>query len=171
VSSIPHVERPPAGLRDAVASILASFRARWADYEGLGADLRYRDDPACVVPREKFAEAARRLRDEAGFDVLMDHTAVDYPDRPERFTVVAVLENLATNERLLLKTRVAEDVPCPSLAGLWEAANWSERETYDMFGIPFEGHPDLTRIYMPQDYEGWPGRRDFPTEGHIRFQD
>jgi NADH-quinone oxidoreductase subunit C len=171
VSSIPHVERPPAGLRKEVADILASVGARFADYSGLGADLRYRDDPACVVPRERFADVARRLRDEAGFDCLMDHTAVDYPDRAERFTVVAVLENLSTRERLLLKTRVAEGVPVPTLAHLWRAADWSERETYDMFGIPFEGHPDLTRIYMPQDYEGWPGRRDFPTEGHIRFQD
>jgi NADH-quinone oxidoreductase subunit C len=171
VSSIPHAEAPPAGLRAEIVSVLSSFGATWADYATLGADLRYRDDPACLVPVESFADAIRRLRDEAGFDLLLDHTAVDYPDRRPRFTVVAVLENLATHERLLVKTRVEEDQPVPTLAHLFAAANWSERETYDMFGIPFAGHPDLTRIYMPQDYEGWPGRRDFPTEGHLRFQD
>ena len=171
MSSIPHVDAPPQGLRPEVASILGAFGARWADYRGLGADLRYRDDPACLVPVESFAEAIARLKTEAGFDLLLDHTAVDYPDRPERFTVVAVLESLTTHERLLVKARVAEDRPVPTLTHLYASANWAERETYDMFGIPFAGHPDLTRIYMPQDYEGWPERRDFPTEGHLRFQD
>jgi NADH-quinone oxidoreductase subunit C len=171
VSSIPHGEAPPPGLPPSVTRALAAFGPRWADYSSLGADLRYRDDPACLVPVESFAQAIERLKVDAGFDLLVDHTAVDYPDRPERFTVVAVLENLSTHDRLLVKTHVAEDRPVPTLSHLYAAANWSERETYDMFGIPFAGHPDLTRIYMPQDYEGWPERRDFPTEGHLRFQD
>ena len=112
----------------------------------------------------------------SGFDVSDEGTdsdsAVDYPDRtPERFTVVCVLMNMATQERLIVKTRVAEGQPVASLTGMWQAANWAERETYDMFGIPFEGHPDMTRIYMPEDYDGYPMRRDFPLQGHLRFQD
>jgi NADH-quinone oxidoreductase subunit C len=158
-------------VRPEVVAILASFGATWCDYSECGAKPPYRDDPAALVPRESFAKAIGRLKDEAGFDFLVDHTAVDYPDRPERFTVVAVLLNLSTMERILVKTRAAEDVPVPTLAHLYQAADWAERETYDMFGIPFEGHPDLTRIYMPQDYDGWPERRDFPCEGHLRFQD
>ena len=64
-----------------------------------------------------------------------------------------------------------EGASIASLTPLWEAANWAERETYDMFGIDFSGHPDLTRIYMPHDYDGWPMRRDFPLQGHLRFRD
>jgi NADH-quinone oxidoreductase subunit C len=154
-----------------VASLLASFGAQWADYSGCGAKPEYRATPAALLPRASWADAIGILRREHGFDFLVDHTAVDYPDRTPRFTVVAVLENLSTHDRLVVKTRVAEGEAVPTLAHLYRSADWAERETFDMFGIPFEGHPDLTRIYMPPDYEGFPMRKDFPMEGHLRFRD
>jgi NADH-quinone oxidoreductase subunit C len=139
---------------------------RWSEHPVFGGW------PGCLVPRERWADAVAALRDGAGFDVLVDQTAVDYPDRrPERFTVLALVMNLETQDRLMMRTRVAEGQSVPTLTHLWKFADWAERETYDMFGIPFEGHPDLTRIYMPQDFDGWPLRRDFPLQGHNRFRD
>jgi NADH/F420H2 dehydrogenase subunit C len=161
----------PAGVRASVAATLASFGAEWADYSQTGAEPRYRDTPAARIPLAAWADAIGRLKAEHGYDLLLDHTAVDYPDRVPRFTLVAVLESLGTLERLLVKAHVGVDEAAPTLTHLWKSADWAERETYDMFGIPFEGHPDLTRIYMPQDYEGWPMRRDFPLEGHLKFRD
>jgi len=171
VSSIRYADTPPAALKPSVAAYLASVGGRFADPSGSGAEPRFRETPSALVPLARWAEIVGTLKREHGFDLLVDHTAVDYPDRSPRFTVVAVLENLATNDRLILKTRVAEGEPCATLAHLFRAADWAERETYDMFGIRFEGHPDLTRIYMPQDYEGWPMRKDFPMEGHLQFRD
>jgi NADH/F420H2 dehydrogenase subunit C len=171
VSSIAYTNTPPASVRPEVAQALAACGALWCDYSGCGAEARFRATPAALLPASSWHAAFAALRRDHGFDFLVDHTAVDYPDRDPRFTVVAVLESTTTGDRLLLKARVAENVAFPTLSDLFASANWAERETYDMFGIPFEGHPDLTRIYMPQDYEGWPLRKDFPMEGHLKFRD
>ena len=171
MSTIQYTATPPAAVRASIASYLASRGATWCDYASCGAAPKYRDTPAALVAKEGWAETVGTLAREHGFDFLVDHTAVDYPDRKPRFTVVAVLESHATHEVLVLKTRVDEGEPVPTLAGIYRSADWAERETYDMFGIPFEGHPDLTRIYMPEDFDGWPMRRDFPLEGHLRFRD
>jgi len=161
-SCIPYVAQAPASLPEAAQRALAPFDVLYSEHHG---------DLGALVPRERFLDAAKALKEQAGYDWFVDHTAVDYPARTPRFTVVAILQRMATQDRLILKTRVAEGESVPSLVPLWEAANWAERETYDMFGIPFEGHPNLTRVYMPQDYEGWPMRRDFPLAGHLRFRD
>jgi NADH-quinone oxidoreductase subunit C len=161
-SSITYLAEPPGGMPGAVLAALRPFQAQWSEHHGCHAVLVGHDD---------FFPAAKALKEEAGFDFFVDHTAVDYPGREPRFTVVAVLLNMQTQLRLILKTRTAEGEPVASLTPLWEAANWAERETYDMFGIEFAGHPDLTRIYMPQNYEGFPLRRDFPLQGHLRFRD
>lgn len=171
MSSIQYRTEAPPTVRTAVAYALSALGAAWCDYAGCGADARFRATPAALLDKARWVEAFATLRREHGFSLLLDHSAVDYPDRAPRFTVVAVVENPDTREVLLLKTRVAEGEACPSLTSLWRSADWAERETYDMFGIPFEGHPDLTRIYMPQDYEGWPLRKDFPMEGHLKFRD
>jgi NADH-quinone oxidoreductase subunit C len=161
-----YADDPPEGVSEAVRKALAPFSPRWSVHPVHGGW------PGVLVPRGHWVEAFRALKEGAGFDLLTDHTAVDYPDRrPERFTVVGILTNLTTQERLIVKTRVAEGESVGSLAGLWKSADWAERETYDMFGIAFEGHPELTRIYMPQDFDGWPLRRDFPMQGHLRFKD
>jgi NADH-quinone oxidoreductase subunit C len=160
-SSIVYADEPPEGVSAAAREALAPFEARWSHGRG---------DVGVLVPLASWLEAFRALQ-AAGFDFLVDHTAVDYPSRDPRFTVVAIVMSLTTQERLIVKTRVGEGEPVESLTPIWRSADWSERETYDMFGIPFTGHPDLTRIYMPEDYEGWPMRRDFPLHGHLRFRD
>jgi len=108
------------------------------------------------------------LRDEPGleFRFLADVTAVDlYPQEP-RFEVVYHLLSLSTNQRLRLKVRVAgENSSVPSAVSVWPAANAFEREVFDLFGITFEGHPFLERILMPEDWEGHPLRKDYPTGG------
>jgi NADH-quinone oxidoreductase subunit C len=161
-SSIVHVDEPPAGVSAAAVKVLTRFQPRWSSFRG---------DVAVLLPREHWLPAFRALKEEAGFDFLVDHTAVDYPARTPRFTVLAIPMNLATQERLILKTRIGDGESVASLTPLWHSANWSERETYDMFGIGFSGHPELTRIYMPHDYDGWPMRKDFPLQGHLRFRD
>lgn len=160
-SSIQYLEQAPADVSAAAQAALAPFGPRWSAHHG---------STAVLLPAEAWLPAFQALRS-AGFDLLVDHTAVDYPERTPRFTVVAVIMNLSTQERLIVKARVAEGSSIASLTPLWDSANWAERETYDMFGIDFAGHPELTRIYMPQDYEGWPMRKDFPLQGHLRFRD
>lgn len=114
------------------------------------------------VPPERFAEFGLAAR-EAGFEVCVDVTAVDwYRKRRIRFDVVANLLSHQHVLRLRLVTAVDGDDPTvPSLTPIWPGANFAERETYDMFGIVFEGHPDLTRILMPNDWVGYPLRKDF----------
>lgn len=171
-SCMVYTEAAPAGVSEATQQALAPFEPRWSEHPERAANPNLGGYPGCLVDRSKWAEALGALRDEAGFEMLVDHTAVDYPERsPERFTVLALVMNIDTQERLMMRTRVAEDDSVPTLVHLWKSADWAERETFDMFGIPFEGHPELTRIYMPQDYDGWPLRRDFPMQGHNRFRD
>jgi NADH-quinone oxidoreductase subunit C len=110
--------------------------------------------PDAVVPIVEF------LKLEADFDYLVDITAVDDPKRPERFELVYILYSFARNERMRVKTRIAEGVKQPTAVNVHLTANWLEREVYDMFGIEFEGHPDLRRILMPEDWEGFPLRKD-----------
>ncbi len=115
------------------------------------------------VPRERVLEAATALRDEFGFQVAEDITAVDYWQRREpRFDVVYHFFSYDYAEMIVLRVPVAEGQAVPSITGVFPGANWYEREIYDMFGIPFEGHPDLRRIIMPYDWEGHPLRKDYP---------
>lgn len=170
-SSIVYQDAPPSAVAPATAAALEGFSVLWSGGEGSRHPHQGRY-PGVLLQREDWLPAITALREKAGFIGFVDHSAVDYPDRrPARFTVVCVLMNIATQDRLIVKTRVAEGESVASLVGLWKAADWAERETYDMFGIPFDGHPELTRIYMPEDYDGWPMRRDFPLQGHLRFQD
>jgi NADH-quinone oxidoreductase subunit C len=107
----------------------------------------------------EFAEAAR----EAGFEICSDVTAVDWMrQRPERFEVVANLVSMQHETRLRMITSLErEDPTIASITPLWPGAGFAEREAYDMFGITFDGHPDLTRILMPDDWDGYPLRKDF----------
>ncbi|HEX7553697.1 MAG TPA: NADH-quinone oxidoreductase subunit C, partial [Geothrix sp.] len=106
--------------------------------------------------------------------LLVDITAVDWPERPEtqglgRFDVVYHWLNLANQERLRLKVPVADGETMPTLAGLFKTANWFEREVFDLFGILFEGHPDLRRLVTWDDFPGHPLRKDFPLDGGDAF--
>ena len=111
--------------------------------------------PGAAVPIIEF------LKLEADFDFLVDLTAVDYPDRPERFDLVYILYSFARNERIRIKTRIPEGFQPESAVGVHPTANWLEREVYDMFGIEFANHPDLKRILMPDDWQGHPLRKDY----------
>ena len=165
-SCMVYTAEAPEGVSAAAKDALAAFDVQWSEHPVHGGW------PGCLVDRSQWAQAFQALKEKAGFDMLVDHTATDYPSRtPERFTVLGLLMNLETQERLMVRTRVADGDSVPTLCHLWKSADWAERETFDMFGIPFEGHPELTRIYMPQDFDGWPLRRDFPMQGHNRFRD
>lgn len=114
-----------------------------------------------LIAVKQLREISRYCRDEEQFDMLVDLTAVDWPKRENRFDVVLNLYSFAKNERLRLKAHAGETEPAPSVCEIWPSANWMERECYDMFGIVFEGHPDLKRILLPDEWQGYPLRKDY----------
>jgi NADH-quinone oxidoreductase subunit C len=127
--------------------------------------------PAIYVAREHAAEVCLALRDRLQFAFAPDMTAVDYMPREPRFEVVVHLASLGippygdTPKRLRVKFKVpGTDPRMPTLSGVWKAMNWAEREVYDLFGIHFDGHPDLRRILMPDDWDGHPARKDYPVQ-------
>ncbi len=124
-------------------------------------------DWSLVVASSRLLEAGVHLRDWPGaeFDGCSDVTAVDWPPRAERFDVIYSLYSTRLRHRVRLKVRVADAGAVPSVSRIWPAANWLEREVFDMFGIRFDGHPDLRRILMPDEWQGHPQRKDYPLEG------
>ena len=127
----------------------------------------YVGDWTVIVPAAKLIEAGRFLRDtpETAFDFCSDVTASDWPPRAQRFDVVYCLYSTVHRHRVRIKVRAAEADPVPSVSGIWPAANWLEREVYDLFGVNITGHPSLRRILMPDDWQGHPQRKDYPLEG------
>ncbi|MGB6431974.1 MAG: NADH-quinone oxidoreductase subunit C, partial [Candidatus Acidiferrales bacterium] len=120
-----------------------------------------RNQAILVVAGAKLDEIARYSRDDEYFDFLTDLTAVDWPRREKRFDLVLNLYSFAKNERLRLKVQVGADELVASVVDVWPTANWLEREVYDMFGIVFEGHPDLRRLLLPEEWQGYPLRKDY----------
>src|SRR3984957_16588514 len=114
-----------------------------------------------TIGADQLREISRYCRGEEKFHMLVDLTAVDWPKREKRFDVILILYSFAKNERVRLKAHAGENEPVPSVCEIWPAANWLERECYDMFGIVFEGHPNLTRILMPDEWQGYPLRKDY----------
>ena len=112
------------------------------------------------------------LRDDVrfGFVNLIDVCGVDWPERPERFEVVYHLLSPKLNQRIRVKVSAAEDQPVPSATAVYPGADWFERETWDMYGIPFTGHPDMRRILTDYGFEGHPLRKDFPTTGYVEVR-
>jgi NADH-quinone oxidoreductase subunit C len=113
------------------------------------------------VDRSLIPEILQLLRDEEQFDYCVDITAVHYPKREKQFDVVWVLYSFARNERIRVHAKIAEGESIPSSVPIWATANWLEREVYDMFGIRFDGHPDLKRILLPEGWKGHPLRKDY----------
>ena len=128
----------------------------------------FRDELTIKFPKENIVNVCRYLKTDADmqFAICTDITAIDWATRKNRFTVVYNLFSLKNNFRLRLKADVDEsDCSIETVSSVWKGANWQERETYDMYGIKFNNHPDLRRIYMPEDFEYHPLRKDFPLMG------
>ena len=125
--------------------------------------------PTIYVPREQLVATMQTLRDALNLRFLADILAVDYLPREPRFEVLYLLAHFGAGgvapSRLRVKVRVpGTDPSVPTLTGLWKMADWAERELWDMFGIRVDGHKDLRRILMPEDWEGFPQRRDYPVQ-------
>ena len=120
---------------------------------------------------ENLVEVLTNLRDDdLAFTQLTDLTAVDYPNRPYRFEMVYQLISITQNQRLRLLVAVEEGAVVPSVISIFNAANWAEREVWDMFGIFFSGHPDLRRLLTDYGFEGHPLRKDFPLTGYVEVR-
>jgi NADH-quinone oxidoreductase subunit C len=141
---------------------------RWAAaLEGLPHQLSAAADGPCVeVERAHLHEALARLRDRGGFRMCSFVTAIDHYPREPRFQLNHQLLSIEHNERVRVHCHLpGKDAWAPTCSDLWPGADWMERECYDLFGIRFEGHPDLRRLMMPEGYEHHPLRKDFPHQG------
>jgi NADH-quinone oxidoreductase subunit C len=135
--------------------------ARLKGQYGSGIDAStYLGQNYLVVDASIVLELLQILRDQEQFDYCVDITAVHYPKREKQFDVLWILYSFPRNERIRVKTKLADGEVVPTTTNIWPAANWLEREVFDMFGIRFEGHPDLKRILLPEDWKGYPLRKD-----------
>lgn len=129
----------------------------------------FRDNVRVHVAPARLFEFLKHLKEQRGFDMLAELTAADYlyyPDATDRFGVMYIVVSTTTGERLIVKTMVNEpNLKLPSVFSLWKGADWMEREVYDMYGIRFEGHPNMFRILMPQEFAAYPLRKDYPLRG------
>lgn len=129
----------------------------------------FRGQTRVAVPLKSIHSALKKLKEQLGFDLLVDVTCVDYlnyRDAKDRFGMVYLLANVETNERITVRTFVNDPQPTvPSVVDLWEGANWLEREVWDLFGIRFSGHPDLRRVVLPEGFQSHPLRKDYPLQG------
>ncbi|MFZ1934750.1 MAG: NADH-quinone oxidoreductase subunit C [Thermoguttaceae bacterium] len=146
---------------ETVATMRAAFPSTSAS--------EFRGETRLVAPAAALHEILQTLKESHGFDLLVDITCVDYlnyRDAKNRFGLVYLLANTETNQRITVRCFVNDPEPTvPSVVGLWEGANWLEREVWDMFGIRFTGHPDLRRILLPEEFTAHPLRKDYPLQG------
>lgn len=159
-------EEPTAPVPGIAEQILASLGGAVREHHSHFGEL------TVTVARDDIVKAMTTLRDDPAFlfEVLIDICGVDYPARPERFDVVYHLLSPRRNLRLRVKVTTDEDHPVPSLVDVFPAANWFEREAYDMYGILFSGHPDLRRLLTDYGFEGYPLRKDFPLTGYVEVR-
>jgi NADH-quinone oxidoreductase subunit C len=134
----------------------------------------FRGDTRVVVPAEKLFDALKLLKEQQGFDLLVDITCVDYLSYPsnedgsvrDRYGLVYLVTNTTSGSRLTVRAFVNDPDPVVrSVVSLWAGANWMEREVFDMFGVEFEDHPDLRRILLPDAFVAYPLRKDYPLQG------
>jgi len=128
------------------------------------------DELTLTAPAGRVAQALTLLRDKFGFAQLIDLCGVDYPERPLRFDVVYHLLSMTKNQRVRLKVQTDEDTAVPTATGVFPCADWYEREAFDMYGIFFDGHPDLRRILTDYGFHGHPLRKDFPMTGYVELR-
>ena len=148
-----------------LSEVVAALKDRFAEVT----DSEFRNQTRVVVPSSTCFAALSCLKEAYGFDMLVDLTCVDYlnlRDATDRFGLVYLLAGTESNLRLTVRVMLNEpDLSVPSVVPLWEGANWMEREVWDMFGIRFEGHPDLRRILLPEEFAAHPLRKDYPLQG------
>jgi NADH-quinone oxidoreductase subunit C len=123
-----------------------------------------------TVARESIVEVLRTLRDTFEYQQLMEIAGVDYPQRAERFDVVYHMLSLTKNHRIRIRVMTDEDKAVPSVTGLWPVAGWLEREVFDLYGVIFDGNPDLRRILTDYGFRGHPFRKDFPLSGYVEMR-
>lgn len=139
---------------------------RVLSYRVAGGELVVATDPSHVVELLTFLRDDEQCR----FSQLMDITAVDYPSQLQRFEVVYGLLSLTKNRRVRVTLAVDENTPVPSVTGVYPSAGWFEREVWDMYGVIFDGHPDLRRILTDYGFDGHPQRKDFPLTGYVELR-
>jgi NADH-quinone oxidoreductase subunit C len=159
-AAAPAPPKPPVVLQTLLDNeFVARLRAKFG--AALLEAMEDRKQAILTVDRARLMEIALHLREEEKFDMLADLTAVDWPKREKRFDVVLNLYSFSKNERLRLKVWAADAEEVPSVVSVWPTANWQEREVFDMFGIVFSGHPNLKRILLPDEWQGYPLRKDY----------
>jgi NADH-quinone oxidoreductase subunit C len=149
------------GVADAIAKVLGDRIVEIAEHVG---------EIGVTVRRETLVGAMLALRDRLEYQQLMEIAGVDWPDRPERFEVVYCLLSLTRNHRIRVHVTAREDTPVPSVTSIWPVAGWLEREVYDMYGVLFDGNPDLRRILTDYGFRGHPQRKDFPLTGYVELR-
>jgi NADH-quinone oxidoreductase subunit C len=156
----------PAALNDLAAHISGRLKS------GVASTSTAHDELTLTVARDKIVETLTFLRDDPAcqFEVLIDICGVDYPERSDRFDVVYHLLSPRLNQRVRVKVTTDETAPVASVNDVFPAANWYEREAYDLYGIRFAGHPDLRRILTDYGFEGYPLRKDFPLTGYVEVR-
>jgi NADH-quinone oxidoreductase subunit C len=153
----------PAVLTSGLGRVLDSKQAV------IGADI---DEPTCRVPRESVADVCRVLKTDPrlAFDYLRLLSVVDYVAKDHEFEAVYHLYSLERRHKLVVKARAPESDPWfPSVTGVWRGADWYEREMHDLFGVEFHGHPNLKKLILPDDFQGFPGRKDYPLYDYDEY--
>lgn len=160
----PSEESPHAKATTRMPEIIKALEGRFGDDVELAPE--YAGEQTVYVARERLLDVCRFLKEDFQFVYFVDCGGIDLFTDDNRFEVYYGLISFERQKRIRLKVRVSEDDPVvPSLVSIYPAANWNERETYDMLGIRFEGHPDLRRMFMPEDFEYFPQRKEFPQLG------
>lgn len=142
------------------AELVTRLRGQYGS--GIREACTYLGQKYLLVDSSIVYEILRRMRQDELFDYCVDITAVHYPKREAQFDVVYILYSFHHNERVRIKAQIKDGEHVRSVVGIWETANWLEREVFDMFGIEFDGHPDLKRILLPDGWKGYPLRKDYP---------
>jgi len=170
MSTVPELGRHSWPVMASVDGIVDHLRALLGD--AVVAIVEHAGEVGVTVARAGLVAAMTALRDDPALRLnqLIDICGVDYPDRIERFEIVYQLLSMAKNLRLRVKVSTDARTPVPSLTGVWPVAGWYERETWDCYGVLFDGNPDLRRILTDYGFEGHPFRKDFPLTGHVELR-
>jgi NADH-quinone oxidoreductase subunit C len=158
--SAPHIVMP----KGAVAAIKKALGKDLLEVEETNGEV------ALLVKTNKLLDCMMQLRDTCDYQQLVEIAGVDWPDRELRFEVVYMLLSLTKNHRIRVHVDTTEDVPVPSVTGIWPVAGWLEREVFDMYGVLFEGNTDLRRILTDYGFTGHPQRKDFPLTGYVELR-